>query len=289
MNLQPRLRIGNLAVDMVSFEQALDRIVAMREAGRGGAVFTANVDHTVLANDEPLFRAAYERVALAVADGMPLVWLSRLLGHQLPERVAGSDLVMPLLGRAATRQWNVYLLGASEGVAARAAAVARQRFPGLRNVAFDSPHIDLAVPASQRAPVIERIRVAGPDVVFVALGSPKQEIWIDEVTAALRPAVLLGVGASLDLIAGNVPRAPRWMSEHGLEWFYRFLREPRRLWRRYFLRDPRFVGVVAASLRRPPGERITRGICADDGSFDSQPGCEREPTTKDTKSTKDKP
>lgn len=258
MDLQPRLRIGNLAVDMVSFEQALDRIVAIRESGRGGAVFTANVDHTVLANDEPLFRAAYERVALAVADGMPLVWLSRLLGYQLPERVAGSDLVMPLLGRAAARQWSVYLLGAAEGVAATAAMVAQRRFPGLRSVAFDSPYIDVDEPAAQRTEVIERIRAARPDVVFVALGSPKQEIWIDEVTAVLRPAVLLGVGASLDLIAGNVSRAPRWMSEHGLEWLYRLWREPRRLWRRYFLRGPRFFGVAAASLRRPFGERLWR-------------------------------
>ena len=244
-----RWRLGGVLVDRLGFTEALDAIAGLVEGGQGGAVFTPNVDHVVLAETDPRLRAAYARVSLSLADGMPVVWASRLLGARLPEKVSGSDLVLPLMRRAAARSWRVYLLGGAEEVAPKAAEELRRELPGLRLVGAEGPWIDMAEPASGRQDLLARLRQARPDLVLVALGNPKQELWIDEVRDSVRPAVLVAVGAGLDFVAGVVRRAPRWMSAAGLEWLYRLGREPRRLGRRYLLRDPRFLGIVWRMLR----------------------------------------
>jgi N-acetylglucosaminyldiphosphoundecaprenol N-acetyl-beta-D-mannosaminyltransferase len=223
-------------------------IEALVQAGSGGAVFTPNVDHIVLAEEDPRLRDAYGRANLSLADGMPVVWAARLLGQPVPEKVSGSDFVPALLERAAERQWRVFFLGGAPGVGTLARDKLRERLPGLAIVGVHAPPIDVD-DSAQREDLIARIREASPHLVFVALGAPKQEIWIDRARASLRPAVLLGVGASLDFIAGTMPRSPRWMSDAGLEWLFRLAREPKRLWRRYLLRDPKFLFILGRALR----------------------------------------
>ena len=245
-----RLQVGALPVDRVTFAEALDAIADMVRGRSGGAVFTPNVDHVVMASVDPRFQRAYADVDLALADGMPVVWASRALGLPVPEKVSGSDLVPALMERAAADGFRVYLLG---GAARRAARRLRSALPGLRVVGAASPRIDLEAPD---AAVLDAIRITAPDLVLVGLGAPKQELWIRAHAAALRPAVLLGVGASIDFLAGTARRAPRWMSAVGLEWAYRLAHEPRRLWRRYLVRDPRFLVIVARQLlarRASPG------------------------------------
>jgi N-acetylglucosaminyldiphosphoundecaprenol N-acetyl-beta-D-mannosaminyltransferase len=250
MSTGSRLSFGPLGVDPVTLLEAVDAVEALVEGGRGGAVFTPNIDHVVLAEQDPRMRAAYERVSLSLVDGMPLLWASHLLGHPVPEKVSGSDLVLPLLERAAQRGWRVYFLGGAPGVAAQARERLRESLPALQVVGLDAPRIDVdAADEAQRA-VVGPILAAKADLVFVALGAPKQEIWIDRTREALRPAVLLGVGASLDFVAGTIPRAPRWMSRAGLEWLFRLSREPRRLAYRYLVRDPRFLVILARRLAR---------------------------------------
>ena len=244
-----RIRIGGLPIDVLTFGQAMDAVESLIVSRAGGSVFTPNVDHVVQFAEDARLRTAYEGATLSLADGMPIVWASRLLGKPLPEKVSGSDLVMPLLQRAATRGWRVFLLGGAEGVAEAARSRLEVDAPGLNVVGTMSPRIDLDEPAERRAPVVEAVRATSPDLVLVAFGAPKQELFIAEVREALRPAVLLGIGASLDFIAGVVPRAPGWMSRHGLEWAFRLAREPRRLWRRYLLRDPKFAVILVRSLR----------------------------------------
>jgi N-acetylglucosaminyldiphosphoundecaprenol N-acetyl-beta-D-mannosaminyltransferase len=250
-----RLTLGPVPVDVVTFAAALDRVEELVQARAGGAVFTPNVDHVVLAHENARLRDAYARASLSLADGMPLLWTARLLGTPLPEKISGSDFVVPLLERAAQRSWGVYFLGGAPGVAAKARDAIVAQLPGLRIVGVDAPRIDVDEPPAERQPVIDRIRATGADVVLVALGAPKQEIWIDQVRSALAPAVLLGVGASLDFIAGTVPRAPRWMSRSGLEWLYRLGREPGRMWKRYLVRDPKFLLVMAPAIGRRLGRR----------------------------------
>jgi N-acetylglucosaminyldiphosphoundecaprenol N-acetyl-beta-D-mannosaminyltransferase len=252
-----RVRIGGVPIDRLTMDQAVDAIEELVLAGRGGSVFTPNVDHIVQCQSNPPLRRAYEAASLSLADGAPVVWASALLRQAVPEKVSGSDLVRPLARRAAMRRWRVLLLGGGDGIARRAAARMSADAPGLDVVGVLSPRVDLREPVERRRWIVEEVRRAAPHLVLVALGAPKQEIWIHESRDPLAPTVLLGIGATLDFLAGAVPRAPAWMSRHGLEWLYRLAREPRRLWRRYLIQDPRFLGVLVRDLhaRYGPGAR----------------------------------
>jgi N-acetylglucosaminyldiphosphoundecaprenol N-acetyl-beta-D-mannosaminyltransferase len=247
--------MGRLWVDAVTFRQALARIEALVDARAGGAVFTPNVDHVVTAEVDPAFRDAYAAASLVLADGMPIVWGSRLLGTALPEKISGSDLVWPLLELAATRGWRVYLLGGAPGVAEAAGRRVAGEL-GVHVVGVDSPEVSLDPRPGEDDPVVERVRKASPDLLLVALGAPKQERWIHRNGPRLGPAVALGVGASLDFVAGRLSRAPRWMSRGGLEWLYRLFQDPRWLWRRYLLKDGRFLFVLWRMARSPRAARV---------------------------------
>ncbi len=253
-----RVRVGQLWLDAVSFARALDRIAMLVDAREGGCVFTPNVDHVVTAEDDALFRAAYSRSSLSLADGQALVWGTRLLGTPVPEKVSGSDLVWPLLERAAASRWRVYLLGGAPGSAA-AAAARLERELGLRIAGVDAPRISVEGGPEESA-VLERIRRSEAELVLVGLGAPKQERFIHRALPALGPSVALGVGASIDFLAGRVRRAPRWVSRAGLEWLFRLALEPRRLAHRYLVKDPRFLAVLARTARTPRAERVRTGV-----------------------------
>jgi N-acetylglucosaminyldiphosphoundecaprenol N-acetyl-beta-D-mannosaminyltransferase len=241
-----RFRIGRLSADVVGMHDAVDRIDALVAAGSGGSIFTPNVDHVVNAERKPAFAAAYARASLCLADGMPLVWVSRLLGPALPERVAGSDLAGPLIERAAARGWRVGLFGGSGDAATVTAGVLAAR--GVNVVAVDAPRVSPDGVAPSDA--MERLRIAAPQLLLVGLGSPKQELFIDRAREQLPVTVAFACGAVIDFLAGRIPRAPGWMARTGLEWLYRLGREPRRLWRRYLVNDPVFIGIVARDCIR---------------------------------------
>jgi N-acetylglucosaminyldiphosphoundecaprenol N-acetyl-beta-D-mannosaminyltransferase len=249
-----RVRIGQLEIDAVTFAQALERIAELVEGRDGGIVFTPNVDHVVKAEHHPDFRRAYSRADLCLADGMPLVWASRLMGSRLPEKVSGSDLLVPLMRMAAEHRWGVYLLGGGHGVAEDAGEKLTREL-GARIVGTDSPTVRLDGGGDCSEQTLERLRTASPDLVLVAFGAPKQELWIDRFSDRIRPAVAIGVGGSLDFITGQTRRAPAWMSRAGIEWLFRLLQEPRRMWRRYLVEDPAFIVIVARSRRRARQER----------------------------------
>ena len=249
-----RLKIGDLWVDSLTFAEALDRIEALVEAGQGGSVFTPNVDHVVNVGSNPAFREAYATASLSLVDGKPLLWASSLLGLRLPEKISGSDLLIPLMERAARKRWRVYLLGAAPGVAEQAAALLGERY-GVTVCGYDSPMLKPG-DASQNQRLVKNIREAKADLLVVAFGAPKQELFIKQVEAELRPAVCIALGASLDFLVGAAKRSPRWMSEFGLEWLYRLASEPRRMWKRYLVNDPRFVWILFKTLRVPRSERV---------------------------------
>jgi len=244
-----RLRLGRLHVDDLTFEGALDAVVRLVEGGQGGTVFTPNVDHVVLAEHDERFRRAYEATRLSLADGMPVVWAARRLGLPGLQKISGSDLVLPLVERVAARGLGVFLCGGAPGVAEEVARRLRARFPALRVVGVASPSIDMAGPAEARQALVAEIRATRPDLVLVALGSPKGELFAHEASPSLAPALVIGVGASFDFIAGTARRAPGWMSAWGLEWLFRLAHEPGRLWRRYLLRDPQFLAILWRTWR----------------------------------------
>jgi N-acetylglucosaminyldiphosphoundecaprenol N-acetyl-beta-D-mannosaminyltransferase len=240
-----RFRIGTIWIDVLTCADALREIEALVNAKRGGAVYTPNVDHVVIAHSHNALQAAYEHASLALADGMPLVWVAPLLGCRLPERVAGSDLFIPLMKLAARRTWRVYLLGGAPEVAETAATRLAEQF-GVNVVGWNSPVIGQDG-SDLTGNSLERVRDARPDIVIVALGNPKQELWIYRAGDALGPAVALGLGAVLDFLVGKQKRAPRWIARAGLEWLYRLGHDPGRLWRRYLVRDLRFIRIVVAT------------------------------------------
>jgi|SRR5438128_4390379 len=250
-----RIRLGSIWIDSLSFAQALDAIEDLVDGGRGGAVFTPNVDHVVTAEANPDFREVYGRASLSLVDGQPLVWASRLLGTALPEKVSGADLLEPLMERAGRRGWKVFLVGGAKG-SARAVADRFRAEYGTAVVGIEDGRIGLEHTAADDA-LLARIADAAPQIVLVALGAPKQELWIDARRERLAPAVALGLGAAFEFAAGTVRRAPPWARRAGLEWAYRLLQEPRRLALRYLWRDPKFLAVL---LRTWLSSRETRTI-----------------------------
>jgi N-acetylglucosaminyldiphosphoundecaprenol N-acetyl-beta-D-mannosaminyltransferase len=166
----------------------------------------------------------------------------------LPEKISGSDLVGPLLERAGQRKWRVAFLGAGPGVAEKAATIAREKW-GTDVVFTDAPMVNLKDTA-QIDRIAQQLAEAKADLVLMAFGAPKQELLIARIADRVKPAVLLGIGASLDFIAGTLERAPVLMQKTGTEWLYRLAQEPRRLWRRYLVEDPKFLRILARTLRK---------------------------------------
>jgi exopolysaccharide biosynthesis polyprenyl glycosylphosphotransferase len=246
-----RLRLGNLWVDRMTFAEALGAIAILVSKRLGGRVFTPNVDHVVLANSNASFCEAYRAADLSLVDGMPVLWGSRLLGLPLPEKISGSDLLLPLAEEAARKGWRVFLLGGVPGVAECVRDRLCQRYPSLHVVGTDSPRVDISSDGPLPLETIERINRLRTDLLLVALGSPKQEIFIHRIAPLIRRTVSVGVGASFDFLTGRARRAPRWISRMGFEWLYRLCREPRRLWHRYLVRDPVFFLILAQAMLTP--------------------------------------
>jgi N-acetylglucosaminyldiphosphoundecaprenol N-acetyl-beta-D-mannosaminyltransferase len=233
-----------------TFAQSLDRIDRLIAAGRPSFFITANLNYAMLCDADERLQRLNDRAAFILADGMPLVWWSRFGERPLPERVAGSDLIYGMCERAAAKGHRVYLLGAAPGVADEAAANLEKRYPGLQIAGVECPPFRRLSVAEERAQ-IERIRAARPDILFVAFGQPKGELWIADNLEGLGVPVCVQVGASLDFVAGRVKRSPKWMQKTGLEWIYRLAQEPRRLAGRY-VSNVRFLvkAVFAAKFRR---------------------------------------
>ncbi len=251
--LPPRdlVRILEIRVDRVTMDQALERISSMVRAGGPFQVLTPNVDHVMRALKDPGFCEIYRAGDLVVADGAPLVWASRFLGDPLPERVAGSDLTPRLCALAAERGFSVFFMGGLPGSALAAAEILREKHPSLSVAGWDPAPVGFDKDPELSAALEEKIRKARPDLLFVALGSPKQDVWIHEHKDRLGVPVSMGVGATLDFISGKVKRAPLFFQRAGLEWFWRLLSEPRRLWKRYLLDDmPFFWHIFRERLRR---------------------------------------
>jgi N-acetylglucosaminyldiphosphoundecaprenol N-acetyl-beta-D-mannosaminyltransferase len=215
-----------------TFAQTLEAVDRLIEAGRPGYFITANLHYAMLTAADKRLPAINEAAHFVIADGMPLVWASRWRTVRLPERVAGSDLVPALCERAAQRGRRVFLLGGAPGIGDEAGRKLRERFPTLQIVGIETPPFRALTPEEQ-AQLLTRIRDARPDLLFVAFGQPKGEVWLAENREALGVPVAVQIGASLDFVAGRVRRAPRWIQRLGIEWAYRLSREPARLVGRY--------------------------------------------------------
>lgn len=255
-SLRQRLDLFGVLIDQVDRSAAVDRMRGFLASGLPHQIVTVNLDFLYLAEHDPTFRATINEADLAVPDGMPLVWLSRLLGSPLAGRVTGVELVHECCQIAAATGAGVFFLGGAPEVTERAVARARERYPGLAVTGYSPPFGPLSREEDDR--VSELIVQARPGFLFVALGAPRQDLWIAEHRERLGVPVAIGVGCVLDLLAGTVRRAPTWMQSLGFEWAYRLMREPRRLWRRYLRNDlPLFwrLSLLALDRQRLSGQQ----------------------------------
>lgn len=237
--------ILGVRIDRLTFEGAVLRAIELLSDAPGSLAVTPNAELVWAAQQDPDLMRALNGARLAVADGAGVVWASKVLGKPVPERVAGYDLMRALLAEAESRGLAVYFLGGRPGVAERAAGCARDLHPGLRVAGLAHGYFA----AGEEQEVLAGLNRAGPDLLFVALGAPRQEKWLARHLPGLRVGLAMGVGGSLDVLAGVSRRAPGWMIRANLEWLYRLLAEPRRLRRQLAL--PRFaLAVLGRRLRR---------------------------------------
>ncbi|MCL6598835.1 MAG: WecB/TagA/CpsF family glycosyltransferase [Alicyclobacillus macrosporangiidus] len=211
-------------------------------------VHTVNVDHVILARSNRAFCSAMRQADVKTADGMPIVWLSRLKRQSLPERVTGVDLVTTLFELADEYGLRFFFLGAAPGVAEAAASHVISKYPGVKVVGVYAPSSEELKDKRSSDRITGLINESGANVLLVAFGAPKQELWIQSNRDKLQATVSIGVGATLDFLAGAIPRAPVWMRKAGLEWFFRLCSEPRRLWHRYICRDMSFIPLAIKSF-----------------------------------------
>lgn len=238
------IRLGNVPISRVSFDQAEALIGGWIGAEPFRLVVTPNVDHIMTLQQDERFMAVYERADLSLADGKPVIWAAQYLGLGALEKVSGSDLVPRLCERGGREGWRAYFVGGrSPKELKRCLAAIERRYNGLIVDGYCPPMgFQLIQEESRR--LLDAIRDAQPDILFFACGAPKSEIWMDEHREQLGRGVGLGIGAGLRFLAGLERRAPRWMQQLGLEWSWRMMMEPRRLWKRYLVEDMKFFPLV---------------------------------------------
>jgi N-acetylglucosaminyldiphosphoundecaprenol N-acetyl-beta-D-mannosaminyltransferase len=236
-----RISLMGLPIDPVTENEVLCRIIEDLNSGCGGWVVTPNLDHMRILKQRPHLLEITGEANLIVADGMPVVWASRLQGTPLPARVPGSDLVCSLTAAAASIGASVFLLGGSPGVAESAAEILSRQNPNLRIAGTLCPPMGFERDPKLVASICEVVTAARPDIVYSCFGFPKQEWMINQLRGRLPSTWFLGVGGSLSMVAGELRRAPKWMQRAGLEWVHRLVLEPRRLFGRYIIQDAPFA------------------------------------------------
>ena len=239
-----RIEMMGCLIDNLSMEETLQRIEAFIRSGLPHQHAAVNADKLRKASKDPELRRVINECALINVDGVPVVWASRLLGKPLKERVAGIDLFEFLVERAAERGWRVFFLGAQEEIVQAVKALYEKRFPRLQVAGYRNGYWR----SEEEASVVRLIADSRPDLLFVAISSPKKEQFLGRYQAEMRVPFAMGVGGSFDIAVGKVKRAPMWMRQCGLEWFFRFLQEPRRMFKRYFIDGTYFFWLLLKEL-----------------------------------------
>lgn len=239
-----RMNFLNIEVDNLTMEEALSKIDTCIIAKNPSYVVTPNVDHIVKLENDVEFKKVYKNADIILTDGMPLIWISKLLRCPIKAKVSGSDLFPEVCRLASNKSYKVFLLGAAEGVAKKAAENLCSKFKGLNIVGVYSPSYGFENKEDEIDKIIDMINECKPDILAVGVGAPKQEKFIYKYKDRLNVPISLAIGASIDFEAGNVKRAPRWMQKSGLEWFYRLCKEPKRMFKRYIVDDIKILKIA---------------------------------------------
>lgn len=242
--MENRLDVLGVGIDKVTSQQALEKIGEFIASGQPHQIVTANAEIIYQASKNEKMRNIINNAQMVTADGSGVVWASRQLGEPLEQRVTGIDLVNSICEQSAKDKWKIYILGSAPGVAATAAVNIRDKFPGCNIVGTHHGYFN----AKEEKQILAELEQLKPDVLFVALGAPKQEYWIADHLADLGIPVGMGIGGSMDVLSGNVKRAPKWMQKMSLEWLYRLLIQPTRFKR--VLALPKFMLAVKKQAKQ---------------------------------------
>lgn len=239
-----RMKFMNIEIDNLTMVETLKEVERLVSERKGAYVVTPNVDHIVkLENDKELKRV-YDNADLILTDGKPLLWIAKLYGKPIKEKISGSDLFPFLCKMAAKNGYKMFFLGAAEGIAAKAAENLMTKYKGLNVVGTYSPPYGFENDAEEIRKIKKMIIEKRPDILIVGLGCPKQEKFMFHYCKELEVPVSFGLGASFDFEAGNIKRAPKWMSEHGLEWLFRITQDPKRMFKRYIIDDRKIISLI---------------------------------------------
>jgi N-acetylglucosaminyldiphosphoundecaprenol N-acetyl-beta-D-mannosaminyltransferase len=244
MDSYPRCNLLGVQVSAINMQEALEIIQGWIERGEQQYVCVVPAHSIMDAYHQPELRPLFNAAGLCTPDGMGVVWLLKWYGYPHVSRVYGPDLMLAVCERSLSKGWSHFFYGGAPGIAERLVECLQARLPGLQVAGvFCPPFGELSV--AEERQVVEQINASAADIVWVGISSPKQERWMAKHRQSLQAPVLIGVGAAFDFLSGAKPQAPRWMQRNGFEWLYRFIHEPRRLWRRY-IQYPLFIILIAA-------------------------------------------
>ncbi|MDK0565288.1 WecB/TagA/CpsF family glycosyltransferase [Clostridium perfringens] len=238
-----RMNFLNIEVDNLTMDESLDRAEELILNKKPSYVVTPNVDHIVKLESDKEFQDVYKNADLILTDGMPLIWISKMKGTPIKEKISGSDFFPKFCERASKKGYSLFLLGAAEGVALKAADNLKEKYKGINIVGTYSPSYGFEKKDEEIKEIIKMVNAVKPDILAVGLGAPKQEKFLYKYRNDLNVPISLAIGASIDFEAGNINRAPRWMQNCGLEWFYRLLKEPKRMFKRYIIDDLKIISI----------------------------------------------
>ncbi len=258
--LADRRSLMHIGLDRVTMGEAVSYVGTMAKEGRGAFVVTPNVDHMIKLTRDKEFARIYKDADLILADGVPLLWFAKGLGDPIPEKVSGSDLFPKVCKMAADEGLSVFLLGGNEGVAKKAAEKLKERYAALQIAGTYCPPFGFEKDEKEIDRIVGMLSEAKPDILFVGLGAPKQEKFFDSIRERVQIPVAIHVGASFDFVAGTVKRAPKWMSKVGLEWFYRLIKEPKRMFKRYLIDDVRIFPLYLRYAKAAKTKKHEQGV-----------------------------
>ena len=234
----------NTYINNVTMPETIAAIEQMIEADKKSYVVAINVEVVMKIEEDSYLKKVVDNADMVLVDGKPLVWISKLHGKPLKAKISGSDLVPLLCEVAAEKGYKIFIIGGKDGIAEQAKEKLENRLPKIKIVGTYAPPFGFEKNESELDKINQMISEAHPDLLIACFGCPKQEKWIYENIEKYNAKVSVCAGATVDFLAGNVKRAPRWMSDHGLEWFYRFTQEPKRMFKRYFVDDTKIVKLI---------------------------------------------
>ena len=241
MEKQPLL---NTYVNNVNMDEAIHAIEDMIASEKKSYIVAINVDVVMKIENDSYLKEITDRADMVLVDGKPLEWIAKWHKRPIKAKISGSDLVPILCKRAAEKGYSIFIIGGKEGIAEKAKQNLERDLPGIKIVGTYAPPFGFEKDEKELNRINEMISNAHPDILIACFGCPKQEKWIYENYQKYDAKASVCAGATVDFLAGNVNRAPKWMSDHGLEWFYRFLQEPKRMFKRYFVDDVKILGLI---------------------------------------------